>query len=120
MEEENTKVEEVSEPREEMEQEPEEKEEKEVSKVVDNHVGHHKHGHATHNHKHGHHHDHHDHHDHSHIDADILNSTSRMRAAIGGFILWLSLVSHSVFDGLAIGILSDIVRRFLFCLKFLF
>jgi hypothetical protein len=71
--------------------------------------------HRGHKHKHKHHHhEEHDHHhgdhEHSHIDADILNSSSKVRAAVGGFILWLSLVSHSVFDGLAIGILSDFVR----------
>eukprot|EP01080_Neovahlkampfia_damariscottae_P009367 gene9367-1578_t len=51
----------------------------------------------------------HDHHNHdadefhSHIDTSLLNSGSSRRAALGGFILWLSLVSHSVFEGLALG-----------------
>eukprot|EP01080_Neovahlkampfia_damariscottae_P004935 gene4935-8532_t len=110
--EEKTTVDEVDETREETNEEnPEHTEEtqQEVSKVVDCK---HDHKNDKNQHHHGHHnahspdHIHHDH-DHAHIDAELLNSTSTVRAAIGGFILWLSLVSHSVFDGLAIGILSE-------------
>jgi hypothetical protein len=64
------------------------------------------HFHAHHHHGPGKHLDHHHGDDgevHHHIDTSVLNSNSQRRAALGGFILWLSLVSHSLFEGLALG-----------------
>ena len=86
--------------------------EEEIEKYHQNH-NHDNHDHHNHNnHKNNpndfhHSHDHHNHSNddefHSHIDTSLLNSGSSRRAALGGFILWLSLVSHSIFEGLALG-----------------
>lgn len=46
---------------------------------------------------------HSDEHCHHHVDVESLNSGSRVSMALSGFILWVSLVSHSVFEGLGFG-----------------
>jgi len=46
-----------------------------------------------------------EHHDHLEHQLDALHSNTRSRRALGGFILWLSLTVHSIFEGLALGTL---------------
>lgn len=54
-------------------------------------------------HKHDHKHDHNHDEGHHHIDVDSLNNGTKTSIALSAFILWVSLMSHSVFEGLGLG-----------------
>lgn len=50
--------------------------------------------------------DHPHHHEHSHLHLDQIEVGTKGQRLLGGFVLWVSLVSHSFFEGLGFGAAS--------------